>query len=79
VGGTHGRSTCGHQQRQRDYVVPRNHRYAHGCTCLVRVDVRLARRTRATDAAGNVQPVDQPWNYQGMENNMVQRVDVLVV
>jgi len=34
---------------------------------------------RATDAAGNVQPVDQPWNYQGMENNMVQRVDVLVV
>jgi hypothetical protein len=27
---------------------------------------------RATDASGNVQPVEQPWNYQGMGNNMVQ-------
>jgi len=33
---------------------------------------------RATDAEGNVQPVDQPWNYQGMGNNMIQRVDVIV-
>ncbi len=33
---------------------------------------------RATDAAGNVQPVDQPWNWQGMGNNMVQRVAVTV-
>ena len=33
---------------------------------------------RATDAAGNVQPVDQPWNYQGVGNNHVQRVAVLV-
>ena len=33
---------------------------------------------RATDDAGNVQPLDQPWNFQGMANNMVQRVDVLV-
>ncbi len=33
---------------------------------------------RATDARGKVQPVDQPWNYQGMANNMVQRVDVVV-
>jgi DMSO/TMAO reductase YedYZ molybdopterin-dependent catalytic subunit len=29
---------------------------------------------RASDAAGNVQPLEQPWNYQGMGNNMVQRV-----
>jgi len=33
---------------------------------------------RARDAAGNVQSVDQPWNVQGMGNNMAQRVPVLV-
>jgi sulfane dehydrogenase subunit SoxC len=33
---------------------------------------------RATDTAGNVQPLDQPWNYHGMGNNMVQRVEVVV-
>lgn len=34
---------------------------------------------RATDANGAIQPIDQPWNFQGMGNNMVQRVQVLVV
>jgi sulfane dehydrogenase subunit SoxC len=33
---------------------------------------------RATDAAGNVQPVEQPWNLQGMANNMTQRITVVV-
>ena len=33
---------------------------------------------RATDTEGNVQPVPQPWNFQGMGNNMVQWVDVVV-
>lgn len=33
---------------------------------------------RATDDQGQVQPLDPPWNYQGMGNNMVQRVEVLV-
>jgi DMSO/TMAO reductase YedYZ molybdopterin-dependent catalytic subunit len=33
---------------------------------------------RATDATGAVQPVDQPWNTQGMANNMTQRVTVYV-
>ncbi len=33
---------------------------------------------RATDSEGNVQPMDQPWTYLGMSNNMVQRVHVLV-
>jgi len=33
---------------------------------------------RATDDAGNVQPLDPPWNYGGFMNNMVQRVPVLV-
>ena len=33
---------------------------------------------RATDEAGNVQPLAAPWNYGGFMNNMVQRVTVLV-
>jgi DMSO/TMAO reductase YedYZ molybdopterin-dependent catalytic subunit len=33
---------------------------------------------RATDATGNVQPLDPPWNYQGMANNGVQQVQVTV-
>jgi DMSO/TMAO reductase YedYZ molybdopterin-dependent catalytic subunit len=34
-------------------------------------------RVRARDSAGDVQP-DAVWNYQGMGNNMVQRVEVVV-
>lgn len=33
---------------------------------------------RATDAAGNTQPIDQPWNLHGFANNMVQRIQVEV-
>lgn len=33
---------------------------------------------RATDASGSVQPWNQPWNRQGMANNMVQRIPVVV-
>ena len=33
---------------------------------------------RATDATGAAQPLEQNWNYQGMGNNMVQRVRVTV-
>ena len=33
---------------------------------------------RARDAAGNAQPVEQPWNVQGMGNNMAERVSVVV-
>lgn len=33
---------------------------------------------RATDSAGDVQPLVQPWNYQGLGNNLVQRVQVSV-
>ena len=33
---------------------------------------------RATDTTGNVQPLTQPWNFQGMGNNMVQSVEVVV-
>ncbi|HUR15884.1 MAG TPA: sulfite oxidase [Candidatus Limnocylindrales bacterium] len=33
---------------------------------------------RATDATGDVQPTDQPWNYQGMGNNLTQVVPVTV-
>jgi sulfane dehydrogenase subunit SoxC len=35
--------------------------------------------TRATDQAGGTQPVEQQWNRQGMENNLVQRVAVTVL
>ena len=34
--------------------------------------------SRATDAAGNVQPIDPEWNYGGYVNNAVQRVLVTV-
>jgi DMSO/TMAO reductase YedYZ molybdopterin-dependent catalytic subunit len=33
---------------------------------------------RATDTQGRAQPLTQPWNFQGMGNNMVQRVQVVV-
>jgi DMSO/TMAO reductase YedYZ molybdopterin-dependent catalytic subunit len=33
---------------------------------------------RATDSAGNVQPLDQRWNVEGVQNNAVQRVRVEV-
>ena len=32
----------------------------------------------ATDADGNMQPVDQQWNFGGYGNNGVQRVNVVV-
>jgi sulfane dehydrogenase subunit SoxC len=34
---------------------------------------------RATDGAGNVQPAAQNWNREGVQNNSVQRVQVVVV
>lgn len=33
---------------------------------------------RATDAAGNTQPVEQAWNLEGVQNNAVQRVRAVV-
>jgi DMSO/TMAO reductase YedYZ molybdopterin-dependent catalytic subunit len=33
---------------------------------------------RATDSDGNVQPTEQPWNLQGIGNNLVQEVAVTV-
>jgi DMSO/TMAO reductase YedYZ molybdopterin-dependent catalytic subunit len=35
--------------------------------------------SRATDATGATQPLEPDWNVQGMENNAVQRVPVVVV
>ena len=34
--------------------------------------------SRASDAAGNVQPLDPPWNRGGYANNAVERVTVCV-
>jgi hypothetical protein len=33
---------------------------------------------RATDEAGNVQPLEAPWDLSGFGNNSVQRVQVTV-
>jgi DMSO/TMAO reductase YedYZ molybdopterin-dependent catalytic subunit len=33
---------------------------------------------RATDTSGETQPLEPPWNYQGMGNNVVQTLTVLV-
>lgn len=33
---------------------------------------------RATDADGATQPLEQPWNYQGLGNNAVQSIEVTV-
>jgi hypothetical protein len=33
---------------------------------------------RASDAAGQVQPLEQSWNFQGMGNNLAQAVPVTV-
>ena len=33
---------------------------------------------RATDSTGATQPLDEPWNWQGMGNNMAQQVPVTV-
>jgi hypothetical protein len=33
---------------------------------------------RATDGAGETQPVEPPWNYQGMGNNAIQSISVTV-
>jgi DMSO/TMAO reductase YedYZ molybdopterin-dependent catalytic subunit len=34
--------------------------------------------SRATDAAGNSQPLDPPWNLKGYSNNAVERIPVTV-
>ena len=34
--------------------------------------------SRATDAAGNTQPLDPPWNLKGYANNAVERITVQV-
>ena len=34
--------------------------------------------SRATDSAGNTQPIDPHWNLKGYANNAVERVPVLV-
>jgi DMSO/TMAO reductase YedYZ molybdopterin-dependent catalytic subunit len=35
-------------------------------------------RARATDAVGNVQPLDAPWNFRGVETNSVHAVPIIV-
>ncbi len=39
---------------------------------------RYTLMARATDESGDIQPIEPPWNFQGMGNNAVQRVAVMV-
>lgn len=74
-------STDGGRSWQEAELGPVPTRYAwHSWTFRWRVDERGDHelRVRATDELGQVQPVDQPWNRQGMANNMAQRVQVTV-
>jgi hypothetical protein len=34
--------------------------------------------SRATDSAGNTQPLEPPWNLKGYANNAVERIAVVV-
>ena len=34
--------------------------------------------SRATDSAGNTQPLEPPWNLKGYANNAVERIPVIV-
>jgi DMSO/TMAO reductase YedYZ molybdopterin-dependent catalytic subunit len=52
------------------------HRWRASWTPATPGEVVLA--CRATDAAGNVQPLDPPWNWGGYMNNAVQRMPVVV-
>jgi sulfane dehydrogenase subunit SoxC len=51
-------------------------RWTFGWTPTEPGEYQLA--SRATDGAGNTQPVEQLWNLKGHTNNLVQRVRVLV-
>ena len=51
-------------------------RWSYGWNDVEPGDYELC--SRATDAAGNVQPTDASWNYGGYVNNAVQRVPVTV-
>jgi sulfane dehydrogenase subunit SoxC len=33
--------------------------------------------SRATDGAGNTQPLEPPWNLKGYANNAVERIQVV--
>jgi sulfane dehydrogenase subunit SoxC len=52
------------------------------CRWTIRWDAKASGEyelcARATDAAGNVQPLDQSWNLEGVQNNAVQRLRVVV-
>jgi hypothetical protein len=48
------------------------------CLCTPRVPGDHVLSCRATDATGDAQPLEPPWNFQGMGNNLVQEVYVTV-
>ena len=52
----------------------RSWRYAWDATTPGEYELSL----RATDGAGNVQPTEQNWNCEGVQNNCTQSVSVVV-
>ena len=80
------RARRGQRRRRRD-LGRRRARRAGRRARLARLVLRRGTRprrashvicSRATDAAGNVQPVEPPWNLKGFANNEVERLSVTV-
>lgn len=68
----------GHSWREAELAPENGHPWAwrHWRAEWTATPGHHALRVRATDAAGGVQPLDQPWNRGGFGNNLVQRVPV---
>ena len=72
--------------RRRHHLRCRSSRTAAGPQRLARLELHLGRHarrpralsSRATDAAGNSQPLEPPWNLKGYANNAVERITVVV-
>jgi DMSO/TMAO reductase YedYZ molybdopterin-dependent catalytic subunit len=64
-----------------DYQPDHAHRWAWGRweTTWAATPGQHLLGARATDAAGNVQPIEQPWNRGGFANNLIQRMPVVCI
>ena len=79
------RSGRARRGRRRRRVVRRGAAAGGRRVRLARLELRLdggagehELACRATDATGATQPLEAPWNHQGMGNNVVQRIPVTV-
>ena len=83
----HGADRAGrgvHRRRRDASPTPRSTRRsartpgAAGASTGTRRPASTSSRSRATDAAGNTQPLEVPWNLKGYANNAVERIRVVV-